>query len=356
MKKTADNALYRFGVSMEERLVKSFDEFVTASGYRNRSEAIRDLVRKRLSNIRGTRRTGVVAAIASVFYSRMFSRVTERLGALRSSYSSVIKGEMDIPLRGNSCLQVFGLLGEASVVRELEQRASSIEGVQHVETVNAPFEALSDFSPRPSDVPLHESNPLHSFLDDGGSLDDETDTAYLQTTLDEFSLRGKAALDAGCGTGRGTLALYERVQPDGRVIGVDFSAAALEKARERLGNRVELRHEDLLALTLPAASVDFVLCNNTFSTILDQSAFLRRMRHILRPTGLILVVERGRSSSDEFSVPVPSRSNLSRMFSASGFLLHRLESNGNTLVLGSTPGPGERAIRNDFSKARPKEE
>ncbi|MCX7643480.1 MAG: ribbon-helix-helix protein, CopG family, partial [Armatimonadetes bacterium] len=37
--------LVRFGVAMEESLLKEFDRYIRRKGYRNRSEAIRDLAR-----------------------------------------------------------------------------------------------------------------------------------------------------------------------------------------------------------------------------------------------------------------------------------------------------------------------
>src|SRR4051812_41648864 len=70
--------------------------------------------------------------------------------------------------------------------------------------------------------------------------------------LERLPLRGdETALDAGCGTGRVTEALIERL-PHGRVIGVDGSAGMVQQARERLGDRATLLHQDLLELSLPA--------------------------------------------------------------------------------------------------------
>src|SRR5271155_2425537 len=62
---------------------------------------------------------------------------------------------------------------------------------------------------------------------------------------------GEAVLDAGCGSGRVTQALLERL-PRGRVIAVDASPSMVDAARERLdagaGARVEVRMLDLLEL------------------------------------------------------------------------------------------------------------
>src|SRR3954447_5477551 len=76
--------------------------------------------------------------------------------------------------------------------------------------------------------------------------------------LDRLDLRGdEAVLDAGCGSGRLTELLIERV-PDGRVIGVDASASMIEAARERLGPDADLRVADLVGLNLGADTVDVV--------------------------------------------------------------------------------------------------
>ena len=52
--------------------------------------------------------------------------------------------------------------------------------------------------------------------------------------LERLTLDGdETVLDAGCGTGRMTKLLLERL-PRGRVIGVDASPSMIEKAREAL--------------------------------------------------------------------------------------------------------------------------
>ena len=79
--------------------------------------------------------------------------------------------------------------------------------------------------------------------------------------------RRRAVLDAGCGTGRVTAALRERL-PRGEVIAVDGSPAMVEQARERLGDRVDVRVADLLELELDRP-VDAILSTATFHWIAD---------------------------------------------------------------------------------------
>jgi trans-aconitate 2-methyltransferase len=105
--------------------------------------------------------------------------------------------------------------------------------------------------------------------------------------LDRLSLNGdERVLDAGCGTGRVTAALVERL-PDGEVVAVDGSRAMVDAARERLGDRVELRVADLLELDLDRP-VDAILSTATFHWIADHERLFARLRDVLVPGGRLV--------------------------------------------------------------------
>jgi trans-aconitate 2-methyltransferase len=105
--------------------------------------------------------------------------------------------------------------------------------------------------------------------------------------LGRLPLRGdETVLDAGCGSGRITEALVERL-PRGRVIAVDGSASMIEAARERLGDSVELRVADLVGLEL-GETVDAVLSTATFHWIADHDALFASLRGALRPGGRLV--------------------------------------------------------------------
>lgn len=104
--------------------------------------------------------------------------------------------------------------------------------------------------------------------------------------LAEVELRGdELALDAGCGTGRVTRLLVERL-PRGRVIGVDASPSMLEHARGNLGPDVELIRSDLLELD-PPERVDLVFSTAAFHWVRDHDRLLGRVHGWLRPGGRV---------------------------------------------------------------------
>jgi trans-aconitate 2-methyltransferase len=105
--------------------------------------------------------------------------------------------------------------------------------------------------------------------------------------LERLELSGEeAAMDAGCGTGRVTAELLERL-PSGGVVAVDGSAAMIEKARERLGNRVSYLVVDLAELELERP-VDLVFSTATFHWIPDHDRLFGRLRAALRLDGRLV--------------------------------------------------------------------
>ena len=105
--------------------------------------------------------------------------------------------------------------------------------------------------------------------------------------LERLELRGdEVAVDAGCGSGRVTEQLLERL-PKGRVVAVDGSAAMVEKAKERLGERASYLVSDLTEMEL-SDPVDLVFSTATFHWIPDHDALFRRMRAALKPGGRLV--------------------------------------------------------------------
>lgn len=106
--------------------------------------------------------------------------------------------------------------------------------------------------------------------------------------LDRLELRGdETVVDAGCGSGRVTEQLLEKL-PDGHVVAVDASADMLAAARERVGDeRVTFVRSDLAALILEEPA-DAILSTATFHWIPDQAALYWALRGALKPGGRLV--------------------------------------------------------------------
>jgi trans-aconitate 2-methyltransferase len=134
---------------------------------------------------------------------------------------------------------------------------------------------------------------------DGTSYDRISTTmeAFGLEVLDRLQLSGEElVLDAGCGSGRITQALIERV-PRGHVIGFDQSSSMIEAARARLGAEADLRVGDLLALELERP-VDAIFSTATFHWIPDHERLFARLHTALRPGGRLLAQCGGEGNID----------------------------------------------------------
>ncbi len=116
----------------------------------------------------------------------------------------------------------------------------------------------------------------------------EPHVAWGEQVLARLPLRGdERAIDVGCGTGRLTARLLERL-PRGFVLGIDLSENMLEVARRellpRFGERVRLERQDVLKLQVDAP-VDVVFSTATFHWVLDQKALYGALLGALKPGG-----------------------------------------------------------------------
>jgi trans-aconitate 2-methyltransferase len=105
--------------------------------------------------------------------------------------------------------------------------------------------------------------------------------------LGRLELRGdESVIDAGCGSGKVTEKLLERL-PNGTLLAVDGSEAMVAKAKERLGERATYLVADLSELEVEQP-VDLIFSTATFHWILDHDRLFERLRAALGPGGRLV--------------------------------------------------------------------
>jgi trans-aconitate 2-methyltransferase len=105
--------------------------------------------------------------------------------------------------------------------------------------------------------------------------------------LGRLELAGnESAIDAGCGSGKVTEKLLERL-PDGELLAVDGSEAMIAKAKERLGARAAYRVADLSELQVERP-VDLIFSTATFHWIADHDRLFGRLHAALNPGGRLV--------------------------------------------------------------------
>ena len=123
--------LTRFGVSLDEELLEPFDALCAVKGYSNRSEAIRDLIRKALVAEDWHQADGQGAGTLTLVYDHHKNDLARRLTQMQHDEHDIIIATLHVHLDHHNCLEVLILKGEAARVRALADKLSSCKGVKH---------------------------------------------------------------------------------------------------------------------------------------------------------------------------------------------------------------------------------
>ncbi|MCA0447795.1 MAG: arsenite methyltransferase [Bacteroidetes bacterium] len=104
---------------------------------------------------------------------------------------------------------------------------------------------------------------------------------------------GDTVLDLGSGAGNDAFVARSLVGETGKVLGVDFTPAMLEKARQNVAKlgytNVEFRQGDIEAMPVEDNSVDVVISNCVLNLVPDKEKAFSEIHRVLKPGGHLSV-------------------------------------------------------------------
>ncbi|MGD2094048.1 MAG: nickel-responsive transcriptional regulator NikR [Phycisphaerales bacterium] len=126
--------LERIGVSLEGELLSMFDELIAKQGYQSRSEAIRDLVRRQLSEEKLSNPKAMAVAAVFLVYNHHSTKLTDKLVAVQHSHnlgsSLQIISTLHVHLDEHDCMEVIVLRGHVCQINKMAQGILSMKGVK----------------------------------------------------------------------------------------------------------------------------------------------------------------------------------------------------------------------------------
>lgn len=121
--------LKRFSISLEEELLDIFDQHIKAHSYSNRSEAIRDLIRKAFVKEEWESDKQVMGVI-SLVYDHHQPKLQEKVTVVQHDFHHQIVSTTHVHMDHDNCLEVIVVRGKAKEVQDLAARLTALKGVQ----------------------------------------------------------------------------------------------------------------------------------------------------------------------------------------------------------------------------------
>lgn len=123
--------LVRFGISIEEGLLKRYDDLIAAKGYVNRSEAIRDLIRSSLVDEQWASGEEEAVGTVTLVYDHHTRDLADKMTEQQHSHHDAIISALHVHLDAHHCLEVIVVKGTAASVKKMASELIGTKGVIH---------------------------------------------------------------------------------------------------------------------------------------------------------------------------------------------------------------------------------
>ncbi|MDA8169968.1 MAG: nickel-responsive transcriptional regulator NikR [Nitrospiraceae bacterium] len=121
----------RFGISLDEELLRRFDSIIKGKGYGSRSEAIRDLIRDSIVQEDVEEGGGEAVGAIILVYNHETRELADNLTDLQHHFHKAILSSLHVHLDEHNCLEVIVAKGPARDLKSIADRLIGTRGVKH---------------------------------------------------------------------------------------------------------------------------------------------------------------------------------------------------------------------------------
>ncbi len=129
--------LVRFSVSLESDLLSEFDRYCAEGHFATRSEAIRQLLRERLTGHAWAADAKDAAATLTLVYDHHRTNLAEKMLELQHRHTDMVVATTHVHLDHDHCLEVIILRGRAGALQQMAYELRGLKGVQQGQLVLA---------------------------------------------------------------------------------------------------------------------------------------------------------------------------------------------------------------------------
>ena len=123
-------SLVRFGVGLEDDILKALDSFVIENNLPNRSQAIRHLIEKNIAE-KKWQCNHIVAGAVVLLYDHHKNDITSKSNDIQHEYYDAVLSSQHFHLSHDNCLEIIAVKGEAKRLTELSDKLIGIKGIIH---------------------------------------------------------------------------------------------------------------------------------------------------------------------------------------------------------------------------------
>ena len=120
----------RFGVSLDEELLKALDNYVSENAFSNRSQAIRHLIEKNMVEEKWKCDKVVAGAIVLVFNNNK-PEILKKSSEIQTDFSHVVLSSQDFFLNNLNRMQIIAVKGQSKTLTDISDKLIGIKGIQH---------------------------------------------------------------------------------------------------------------------------------------------------------------------------------------------------------------------------------